>query len=104
MYDIKDIISRSASTDEIVVSYADAMELLQIKNIRILGWEGWIKRQDGTVGHSIRYQGTSDLSNLPDSSALHLVKTSITQAQSEWREKPEIENAELLFCIGIVQY
>ena len=102
MYSLEDIKNRSASPGELVVSYIDAMELLHIfekDNTRVLGWEGWIRHPDGSVGHSEKHQGSIDLSNLPNSSAIALAKSTIMQAHSEWGEKPEVPDAELLFCI-----
>tara|TARA_R110000868_G_scaffold407712_1_gene689426 strand:- start:3528 stop:3848 length:321 start_codon:yes stop_codon:yes gene_type:complete len=102
MYKLKDILSRSASKNEVVVNYTDAMELLYIyddQNIEVLGWEGWIRYPNNSLGHSEKYQGTTDLSSMSNSSAIALIKSTIMQAQTEWKEQPEIENAELLFCI-----
>ena len=102
MYSLDDIKGRSESPDEIVVNYTDAMELLYIFFIfytKVLGWEGWVKHPDGSVGHSLKYQGTTDLSQMPNSSAIALIKSTIMQAHTEWEEKPEVNDAELLFCI-----
>jgi hypothetical protein len=102
MYSLEDIKSRSSSNDEMVIEYIDAMELLDIfnrSNIKVLGWEGWIKHPNGSIGHSQKYQGTTDLSAMPNSSAISLTKSTIMQAYTEWEEKPEAENAILLFCI-----
>lgn len=102
MYSLEDIESRSSSNNEMVVEYIDAMELLYIyeKNqIKVLGWEGWIKYPNGSLGHSKRYQGTTDLSTMPIFSAISLMKSTIIQAHSESEEKPEVENAILLFGI-----
>lgn len=102
MYNLEDIKGRSESPDEIVVNYIDAMELLYIferNNTKVLGWEGWVKHSDGSVGHSQKYQGTTDLSHMPNTSAIALVKSTIMQANTEWEERPEVTDAELLFCI-----
>lgn len=105
MYSLEEIIKRSAvSSDEIVVDYSDAMELLYIceeKDLKILGWEGWIKFPNNSLGHSKKYQGTTDLSSMPNLSAIAFAKSTIMQAHTEWKEKPEVENADLLFCITI---
>lgn len=104
MYDLEDIISRSRSANEIVVSYMDAMELLHIyknNDTKLLGWEGWVEHPDGALGHSEKYQGTVDLSGMDNLSALALVKATIMQSHTEWEAKPEINDAELLFCITI---
>lgn len=102
MHSLEEIISRSSSNEEIVVEYMDAMELLDIyekNNTKVLGWEGWVKYIDGSLGHSGKYQGTTDLSTMPNQSAIALTKSTIMQAHTEWEEKPEFENATLLFCI-----
>ena len=102
MYSLEDIKSRSASPEEIVVNYTDAMELLYIfenDNTKVLGWEGWVKHQDGSLGHSQKYQGTTDLSHMSNASAIALTKSTIMQAHTEWEEIPEVNDAELLFCI-----
>ena len=104
MYSLEDILARSYSPREIVVSYIDAMELLHhYKNmdLKILGWEGWIKHPDGSLGHSKKFQGTTDLSKMDHFSALALMKSSMMQARTQWESKPEIDGAELLFCISI---
>lgn len=104
MNSLEDIIGKSESTGEIVVSYMDAMELLYIyenNNTKALGWEGWIKHLDGGLGHSKKYQGTTDLTNMSNSSAIALIKSTIMQAHTEWEEKPEVDRAELMFCITI---
>lgn len=102
MYSYEEIINRSAVEDEIVVGYADAMELLRIlrgKTARVLGWEGWVKYADGSLGHSQEHQGTVDLSSMSRESAIMLSESTITLANKEWQDNPEISNAELLFCI-----
>ena len=84
MYSFDDIKKRSLSDLELVVEYIDAMELLDIyknNSIKVLGWEGWLKYSDGSLGHSLRYQGTVDLSSMPIDSAVALCKQTIMQAQ-----------------------
>ena len=105
MYELDEIKSRSFSSTEIVVKYTDAIELLHLyeqAGVRVLGWEGWLQHPDGTLGHSRKFQGTTDLSNLSSSSSIALCKTTIMQANSESHEIPEVEGAELLFCISEV--
>lgn len=102
MYSFEDIKERSESEDELVVGYTDAMELLYLfeqSDTKVLGWEGWLKYENGTLGHSKKYQGTVDLSDMPKASAIALVKSTIMQAYTEWQETPEVNNANLLFCI-----
>ena len=102
MYNFEDIKERSLSDSEMVVEYTDAMELLEIyknNSIKVLGWEGWLKHANGALGHSLKYQGTVDLSSMPLDSAIALCKQTIMQAHTEWQEIPEDENADLYFCI-----
>ena len=102
MYSYEDIKARSESKDELVVNYTDAMELLYIfeqNSIQVIGWEGWLKYDNGKLGHSAKYQGTTDLSSMTNNSAIALVKSTIMQAHTEWQEKPEVSDADLLFCI-----
>jgi hypothetical protein len=102
MYSYDELLCRSESDDEIVVEFADAIDLLDIfeeRSIEVLGWEGWIKYSDGAFGHSQQHQGTGDLSSMPQTAAIALVKSTIIKANSEWQEKPEASNARLLFCI-----
>ncbi|MPW29357.1 hypothetical protein F9L16_10145 [Agarivorans sp. B2Z047] len=104
MYSLKDIKERSESEDELVVGYSDAIKLLDIfeqNNTQAHGWEGWLKYEDGKLSHSQKYQGTSDLSALPNTSAISLIRSTIMRAHAEWQEKPEVSNASLLFCITI---
>jgi len=102
MYSFEDIKSRSESPEEIVVNYTDVMELIYIfekDTTKVLGWEGWVKHPDGSLGHSQKYQGTTDLSHMPNASAVALIKSTIMQAHTEWEKKPEVNDAELLFSI-----
>ncbi len=43
--------------------------------------------------------GTTDLSAMPNLSALSLIKSTIMQAHTEWELIPEFEDSTLLFCI-----
>ncbi len=102
MYSLEDIRSRSESEEELVVGYTDAMEILyhlDQSDTQVLGWEGWLKYENGKFGHSQKYQGTADLSAMPNKSANAFVKSTIMQAHTEWQEKPEVSNASLYFCI-----
>ncbi|WP_163134425.1 hypothetical protein [Agarivorans sp. Alg241-V36] len=102
MYSFEDIKERSESESELVVSYADAMDLLLLfeqSDTQVLGWDGWLKYENGKLGSSQKYQGTVDLSDLPNSSAIALVKSTIMRAHTEWGEEPEVNGASLLFCI-----
>jgi hypothetical protein len=104
MHSFADIRKRSVSADELVVEYMDAMDALAIfqkRGIKVLGWEGWLLYLNGSKSHSLRYQGTADLSHLSLQAAHSLVKSTIMQARAEWKENPEVPNAELYFCITV---
>lgn len=104
MCSIEEIKSRSASKREMVVDYLDAIRLLDIyerSGVKILGWEGWVRHPGGRLGHSKKYQGTVDLSAMPNSSAVALAKSTIIQAHEEWGSVPEVDGAILLFCITV---
>lgn len=93
---------RSVSEKELIVSYADALELVSIfeqLRIRILGWEGWLLYENGNLELSQDHQGTSDLTELSDEAIVAFMKTTISQAKVDWDKKPENRNAELYFCI-----
>ncbi len=102
MYSFEDIKKRSETENELVVNYTDAMELLYLfkqSNTQVLGWEGWLKYENGKLGHSKKYQGTADLSAMSQASTIALIESTIMQANTEWQEKPEVSNASLFFCI-----
>ena len=104
MSSLEEIIARSASEQELVVSYHDALELISIferDRVRILGWEGWIKHSDDRLGHSHKHQGMVDLLSMKQAEAAEMTRNTIMQAYSEWQKEPKEENASLLFCITI---
>ena len=104
MHNIEEIKKRSISTNELVVEYMDAMDALEIfhdMGVKVLGWEGWLSYRNGSVGHSLRHQGTTDLSHIPSMAAIALAKATIMQAHTEWQESPEVPDAELFFCISL---
>ncbi|MBT8114033.1 MAG: hypothetical protein KJP04_01540 [Arenicella sp.] len=86
------------------MTYIDAMELLNLyaqDSTQVLGWEAWIQYPDGSLSRLLKNWGTVDLSSMPKSSAIALAKSMIMQAYTEWQEKPEVENALLLFSIAV---
>lgn len=76
-----------------------ALDLFQQQNVMVLGWEGWLRYPQGTVGHSRQHQGTIDLSAMSPQDAIATVRATIMLAQSEWHATPEVAGAELYFCI-----
>jgi len=102
MYSLEDIKRRSESTDELIVNYTDALELLYLyenDNTEVIGWEGWIKSPDGSLTHSRRYQGKNDFFRMSKTSTIALIKSTIMQSYVEWDERPEVNGADLLYCI-----
>ena len=77
----------------------EALDVLEKSEGRLLGWEGWLRRADGSLGHSSTHQGTVDLAGMPRESAFALCRTTIVEANREHARAPEIDGAELLFCI-----
>jgi hypothetical protein len=99
---LQQLQERSASPSELVLTCDDALEaltLLERGGARMLGWEGWLRYDDGRVGHSAQYQGTVDLSMVPAEQSYALCRTTITDAHAAYRLRPERLDAELLFCI-----
>jgi hypothetical protein len=96
------LVSASASKDEFVVPFAEsleAMDALEKGGGRLLGWEGWLRRADGSLGHSSNHQGTVDLARMSRESAFALCRKTIIEAHSEHARVPEVDGGELLFCI-----
>jgi hypothetical protein len=63
----RELALQSASPNEVVLPYLQAIEALEVyarARRRVLGWEGWIRRPDGSVGHGDAVLGTRDLSTL----------------------------------------
>ena len=56
---LKEIAGKSLSKTELVLSYGEAIDALNIcekESVMILGWEGWVKSQDGRIGHTAEVQ------------------------------------------------
>gem|GEM_PF-4720331 len=41
-------------------AYITALQMLEAAGAPLLGWEGWLRYPDGTLGHADKYQGTVD--------------------------------------------
>jgi hypothetical protein len=102
--------SQSRSRDEIVLPYAEALEAiahLRASGVGLLGWEGWVSRPNGQVGHA-SFQGTMDIvqsqgeswDEYVNRSADFCVKT-IMQDQESWNRSPDDPAATLCFCITL---
>lgn len=107
----KDMKSRSLSDSEVVLSYKDALGSLEIfihADLAFLGWEGWGKYHDGTVGHC-DYQGTESIDRKSDESWEHyakrgydLVKETIESDYKDWKASEHSKKYELYFCISAI--
>lgn len=98
--------AHSISAREIVLPEREALEaidFLEAEGMRILGWEGWVKTQDGRVGHGSAPQGTVSLDALSVPEAAHLCRTTIPIDAAQWRlEYPDTTDS-LHFCITVRQ-
>jgi hypothetical protein len=107
----KDMKARSLSDSEIVLSYKDALKALDIfdhADLAFLGWEGWAKYHDGTVGHC-DYQGTESIDRKPDEPwksyakrGYDFVKKTITDDYKDWEKSEHAKKYELYFCISVI--
>lgn len=98
-----DLAAQSASPTEIVLPFTAALEALDAlakADVRVLGWEGWVRMADGSVGHQDTPQGTGDLSDLPFENAVSVCRDTIHAAEREWKLSSSESRAELLFCIS----
>ena len=106
----ENIRSKSLSDTEIVLGYEDILKVLIINNIVLLAWEGWIQHPDGSVGHSLQYQGMIATERLKDEvlpsyvkRSIELGKVSIKDAQERWDKFSETNKGKLFFCITILK-
>jgi hypothetical protein len=96
------LVAASASKDELVVPFRQSLEALDAIERGggvVLGWEGWLRREDGSLGHSAHHQGTVDLSGMTRQSAFAFCRKTIAAANDEHAREPEVSGSELLFCI-----
>lgn len=104
-----DLISKvlsvlSISTEEIVLPLSKALEavdVLESKGIHIFGWEGWIKRSDGRVGHANTPQGTESLDTLSIQEAAELCRKTMLQDAQQWQTENHETKDELYSCITV---
>ena len=92
----------SAPAFEIVLPHIEALEaldLLERNGVKILGWEGWLRHSDGSIGHSARAQGTADLSGVQPADAYRLCRETLAAAHRAQQDDPERPDSDLLFCI-----
>lgn len=95
-------MAASASKDELVLPFRQSLEALDAIESgggMVLGWEGWLRRNDGSLGHSSRHQGTVNLTGMPRHSAFAFCRMTIAAANDEHALAPEVSGSELLICI-----
>ncbi|MDH3975368.1 MAG: hypothetical protein OEV42_13890 [Deltaproteobacteria bacterium] len=100
----QEIIEKSISQREIVVPLEDALRVVDImesKGILILGWEGWVKTEDGRVGHGSAPQGTVSLEEYSVNEAAKICRETIKEDAAEWKKENIGTSEKLHFCITI---
>jgi len=100
----RELALQSASPTEVVLPYLlaiDALEVYARARRRVLGWEGWIRNPDGSVGHGDSVRGSRDLSTLDAQQAMTTCRRTIDDAHSAWNSSATDPGTELLFCITI---
>ncbi len=93
---------RSLDDEEIVLPMKEALEAidaLEKRGVRILGWEGWIRSEVGKVGHGGTPQGTLSLDGLNVDEAAQLCRKTIREEGERWLLHNPKSTDELYFCI-----
>ena len=105
--------SQSLSEREIVLSYQQALEALEIlvaANFALLGWEGWVKYADGRHGHTpggvmgteaIEQEVGETWENYVQRSARFCAET-MTKEQQAWNTHPGSAHLPLYFCLTAI--
>jgi hypothetical protein len=99
---IAEFQSRSASPNELVLSFSEAIEALQLmeqSSVAVVGWEGWLRYPDGKLGHSQQHQGTAPAPQLSQAELYVWLRSTMQDSQAEHQRNPEVSGSELLFCI-----
>jgi hypothetical protein len=98
------IMALSISQREIVVPLKEALEIVGImesKGILILGWEGWVKTEDGRVGHGSAPQGAVSLEEYSVEAAAEICRKTIKEDSAVWESENIGLNEKLHFCITV---
>jgi len=98
------IATRSISKNEIVLSITEALEainFLESKHVKILGWEGLVKTANGSIGHGNAPQGTDSLDKLTVQAAAQLCRKTMKEAHNLWTQENAGATDELYFCITV---
>lgn len=99
-----EIAARSISRNEIVLPLPEALKAVDIMErdgIAILGWEGWIRTEDGRVGHGDAPQGTASLEQCAVAQAAEICRRTMTEEAAEWESGNKGSSDRLYFCITV---
>jgi hypothetical protein len=106
---LSDLKQHSLSDRELVLRLPEALEAVKVlaaAKVPVLGWEGWIRHPDGTVGHSREHQGTVSVEQEAGEAftdyvdrSLSSAQKSMIAAQEEWDRRAEVPGGQLYFCI-----
>ena len=98
------IAQKSISSQEVALPIAEALEAIDVfeaKGLLILGWEGWVKDQDGRVGHGSAPQGTTSLDRLSVAQAAQFCRDTIQVEAEKWHLAFPATTNLLYFCITV---
>lgn len=98
------LASQSISKLEIVLPLAAALEavaILEAKQIKILGWEGWVKTPEGRVGHGNAPRGTAGLEFYSVNEAADLCRRTMEVDAARWNSDNTETKDKLYFCITV---
>ena len=98
------IAAKSISPDEVVLPMTEALEAIDVfekEGLLILGWEGWVKTQDGHVGFGSAPQGTVSLDQLSVAQAAQFCRDTIRADAEEWHRAFPSTTDLLHFCITV---
>lgn len=99
---LSELQTKSASPQELVLSLPDALaaiDLFERSGTPVLGWEGWLRRPDGHLGHSAQHQGAAVDGPISTVAEYAWVKRTMQDSQTVHDLNPEVPGSELLFCI-----
>ncbi len=109
----EDLRARSLSKREIILGYDDALRAIDIlieARWAILGWEGLVRYPDGRIVHSAKFQGTGSITQMQDEpwdlyvlKSAEFCRTTICEDHERWRQSPEHPDADLYFCLTVMQ-
>src|SRR5438270_8974758 len=101
---------QSLSKSEIVLPCSEALKaiaVLMAARWAVFGWEGWVKRPDGSIGHHQDYQGTVSLERHAGETwdefvrnAADLCRSTMLQDQRRFESDPECRDHTLYFCLS----